>query len=92
MEFGHWKGFGFSNTIKHKETQKLGSLSHHVNPCLSTLPESSLEVKILYENLASEIPSNQYLKSFFSSLSTIGEEKKNGVPLAFENGMKVSGD
>lgn len=65
MEFGHCKGFVFCNTIKHKEIQKLGSLFHHVNPCLSTLPESSLEVKILYEDLASEIPSNQYLKSFF---------------------------
>lgn len=90
-EFGHWKGFVFCNTTKYKGTQKLGSLFHHVNPCLSKLLESSLKVKILCENLASEIPSNYYPKSFFSSLSTVGKEK-SGVPLAFESGIQVLGN
>lgn len=87
---GRCLGF-FHNTIKHKETQKLDILFHHVNPCLSELPESPLEVKILYGNLAFEIPSNQYFKSFFIVIHH-HHHHHGGIPLAFENGIKVSGD
>lgn len=81
----------FHNTIKHKETQKLDILFHHVNPCLSELPESSLEVKTFYRNLASKIPSNQHLKSFFIIIHH-HHYHYGGVPLTFENSIKVSGD